>query len=224
MNYFIVLGFLFTIIMLFFAIKNDLKNNTIKNIIPFLGLIIGVILSIFNNNLFINVIICFLFFFLLFAIPRLIGITEFMGAGDIKLYMAITFLMGYKFSIYSFIYSIFVGLIFLSILNIKRIKEVFFNIGLFFVSDKKEMANIIDNKKANVFSPYILIGTIITFIQIYILKNDWLIGDIENNIKVLISNLNFNNNIIYILIILIIFIILIYNIIKKIKNKKQIIK
>lgn len=168
--------------MLIFAIKNDLKDNSIKNIIPLIGSVLGGILTIFNsNNLIISIITCIILFFVLFAIPRMLNITEFMGAGDIKIYMAIILLMGYKFGIYSFIYSIFIGMFFLLILNANRFKEIFQNIFIFIHTDKQISAKIIDSKKANIFSPYILIGVLITFLQIYILKNDWLFEKVISN-------------------------------------------
>lgn len=184
MNYIINISFILTIIMLIFAMINDVKNNSIKNIIPFLGGISGLVLSFFNkNNIFINLIICFLFFFLLFAIPRMIGITEFMGAGDIKIYMAIILLMGYTFGIYVFIYSIFMGSIFLLILNFRRFKEIFQNVYSFFKIDKKVTTKIIDSKNPNIFSPYIFIGTIIAYVQLCVIENNWLFEIIINNFK-----------------------------------------
>lgn len=168
--------FTLTTIMLIFAMINDFKSNTIKNIIPSIGIILGFICSFFLNDNSIPFIIltCIIYFLLLFYLPRAIGITEFLGAGDIKIYMAITFLMGYKFSLYSFIYSIFIGCIFLIILNIKRTKDISMNIFSFFALSKENTSKIIDNKKANIFSPYIFIGSIVTYIQLFIMQNDWL--------------------------------------------------
>lgn len=175
-----VIKVIITIVMLLFAIRNDVKDKLIKNKIPFWGGSIGIILSfIYPNQLIINLVVCILFFFCLFAIPRLIGISEFMGAGDIKIYMAITLLLGYEYGVYSFIYSIFVGVIVLIILNLNRLKEVFQNIFLFFNSNKKSMAKLIDSKDSNIFSPYILIGVIITFIQMFIFQNNWLFLNIK---------------------------------------------
>lgn len=170
-----IIGFVISVIMLTFAMINDFKSNTIKNIIPLTGLIGGIVLSIFTkNSLLISVATCIAFFIVLFYIPRKIGITEFIGAGDIKLYMALTFLLGTKFSIYTFLYSIVIGTIFLLVINFKRFKNIYFNILSFFVVNKQSTAKIIDNNKANIFSPYIFIGTILTFVQYMVLKNDWL--------------------------------------------------
>lgn len=186
MNFIIQISIFITILMMVFAIKNDIKDNSIKNVIPAIGCLCGIILSIFTisfNNIAINLLVCVLFFFLLFAIPRIVGITEFMGAGDIKIYMAIILLMGYKFGIYCFIYSIFIGSIFLLILNISRLNEIFKNIFLFFKTNKQAIAKVIDTKKPNIFSPYILLGVIISYIQIYSIKNDWLFEMIIRNFK-----------------------------------------
>lgn len=184
MNNIININFILSSLMLVFAIKNDIKDNSIKNIIPFCGGLLGIVLSFFYpNNLLINIITCFLFFLFLFAIPRLVGITEFMGAGDIKIYMALILLMGYKVGVYTFIYSIFIGAIFLLILNFKRLKDIFQNVYSFFKIDKKITTKIIDSKKPNIFSPYIFIGVIVAYIQIYIYEYNWLFEMIVKNFK-----------------------------------------
>lgn len=167
--------FLILIIITLFAVYTDYKTHTIKNKLCGLGMLLGIILSFFNDtNCLISLCVCICYFILLFYIPRKMEITEFIGAGDIKLYMVITLLMGYKFSIYTFVYATILGALFISLLNIKRIRDILDNVNFFFLIDKKLIKDKIDSQKSNIFSPYILIAILITYFQIFILNNDWL--------------------------------------------------
>lgn len=175
------ISFVFTLIMLMFAVINDIKTKTIKNIIPMSFLLIGIIFNIFihNANIVLSIIISFLYFFLLYYIPKSVNIHEFMGAGDIKIYMVISFLMGWKFSLYSFVYSIFIGAVILLLLNIKRYKEVGFNAFMFLTRRGKwEIKE--EEHKTNIFSPYILIGVVVTYYTLVCLNNDWIFQNIYN--------------------------------------------
>lgn len=182
----------FTILMMIIAMINDIKSNTIKNIIPLTGIFIGIITSLFINkqNLLIVIFTCVLYFLLLYYLPKKNNINEFMGAGDIKLFFAITFLMGFYFSIYTLLYSIFAGCIGLILLNIKRIKQIFFNTLLFFnlsKDNRKGLTKVIDSQVPNIYSVYILIGVIITYIQLYYFNNNWLFDNITKNISLLFN-------------------------------------
>lgn len=174
-----ILEFSIMLIMMIFATINDLKNKNIKNIIPMCGILVGLILSFFNkNNILYDFIASFVYFFLLFYIPRSLNVKEFLGAGDIKLYIAITFLMGTKYSIYTFIYSIFIGCFCLLVINLKRIKEIIQNVSIFFLVDKQTTSKIIDKGNPNIFAIYILISSIIVYIQLFIFNNDWIFKNI----------------------------------------------
>ena len=166
-----MIRFIVLIIITACATINDIMTKKIKNIIPVLGIIAGIILNIITKeiNLFYSIILACAYFFFLFFLPRIFGIKEFLGAGDVKIYMMISFLMGWKFSIYTFIYSIFLGTIFLMLLNFKRIKSIYNNIFLFFSLKNKSIINEV-KEKTNIFTPYILMGCILS----YLIKCDWL--------------------------------------------------
>lgn len=176
------LEFIILLGILLVALKTDLKSHLINNKLSLLGFVVGVILSLFNDpsNILISLIVSFIYFYILFYVPRRIGISEFIGAGDIKLYMVVAFIMGAKFSIYTFIYSILIGTPMLILLNFKRLKEISNNVCFFFMISKEDIKEKIDNQKANAFSPYILIGSIVTYVQLHIFINDWLFNSINN--------------------------------------------
>lgn len=162
------------ILLLFFlslAIINDYRERKIKNIIPLSMILTGIGFSLYfqDINLLHSFIISLAFFFFLFFLPRAFNIQEMMGAGDVKLYMGISFLLGWKFSLYAFIYSIFIGVIGLIIINIKRIKEISINIMMFFL--KKGKWSIDESQeKTNMFAVYIFLGCMVEFI----VHRDWI--------------------------------------------------
>jgi Flp pilus assembly protein protease CpaA len=163
-----------TVVMLIVSIYSDRKTNLIKNVIPLTGIILGFVCSMFNNN---NIIHSFLMglvlFLLLFFIPRLLHLNEFMGAGDVKLFMAITFLMGSKVLVYTFLYFAFIGCACLLVLNRRRIDYIFMNVFHLF-KNRKLYSEVIDSQSPNILSPYIFLGFIAAYIQLFILNNDWL--------------------------------------------------
>lgn len=170
--------FIIAIVMLSIATINDYKERKVKNIIPAIMIVLGIIANIFlyqDVNLLHSLLISFFYFFSLFFIPRLFHINEFMGAGDIKLLMATSFLLGWKFSLYTFLYSVIIGSIILVILNLRRIREVGLNIAMFFISKGKWLIDESQNK-TNMFTTYILIGCILEFFIQY----DWLFLHILN--------------------------------------------
>lgn len=170
--------FIIAIVMLSIATINDYKERKVKNIIPAIMIVLGIIANIFlyqDVNLLHSLLISFLYFFSLFFIPRLFHINEFMGAGDIKLLMATSFLLGWKFSLYTFLYSVIIGSIILVILNLRRIREIGLNIAMFFISKGKWLIDESQNK-TNMFTTYILIGCILEFFIQY----DWLFLHILN--------------------------------------------
>lgn len=170
--------FIIAIVMLSIATINDYKERKVKNIIPAIMIVLGIIVNMFlyqDVNLLHSLLISFLYFFSLFFIPRLFHINEFMGAGDIKLLMATSFLLGWKFSLYTFLYSVIIGSIILVILNLRRIREIGLNIGMFFISKGKWLIDESQNK-TNMFTTYILIGCILEFFIQY----DWLFLHILN--------------------------------------------
>ncbi len=170
--------FIIAIVMLSFATINDYKERKVKNIIPAIMIVLGIIANMFfyqDVNLLYSSLISFLYFFSLFFIPRLFHINEFMGAGDIKLLMATSFLLGWKFSLYTFLYSVIIGSIILVILNLRRIREIGLNIAMFFISKGKWLIDESQNK-TNMFTTYILIGCILEFFIQY----DWLFLHILN--------------------------------------------
>lgn len=170
--------FIIAIVMLSIATINDYKERKVKNIIPAIMIVLGIIANMFlyqDVNLLHSLLISFLYFFSLFFIPRLFHINEFMGAGDIKLLMATSFLLGWKFSLYTFLYSVIIGSIILVILNLRRIREIGLNIAMFFISKGKWLIDESQNK-TNMFTTYILIGCILEFFIQY----DWLFLHILN--------------------------------------------
>lgn len=170
--------FIIAIVMLSIAAINDYKERKVKNIIPAIMIVLGIIANIFlyqDVNLLHSLLISFLYFFSLFFVPRLFHINEFMGAGDIKLLMATSFLLGWKFSLYTFLYSVIIGSIILVILNLRRIREIGLNIAMFFISKGKWLIDESQNK-TNMFTTYILIGCILEFFIQY----DWLFLHILN--------------------------------------------
>ena len=170
--------FIIAIVMLSIATINDYKERKVKNIIPAIMIVLGIIANMFlyqDVNLLHSLLISFLYFFSLFFIPRLFHINEFMGAGDIKLLMATSFILGWKFSLYTFLYSVIIGSIILVILNLRRIREIGLNIAMFFISKGKWLIDESQNK-TNMFTTYILIGCIIEFFIQY----DWLFLHILN--------------------------------------------
>ena len=98
-----------------------------------------------------------------------------MGAGDIKLYMAISFLLGWQFSFYTFLYSLIVGIVILIILNLRRIKEIGLNVSMFFMNKGKWEIDE-SQEKTNMFTIYILIGCIME----YLIHYDWLLSNLFN--------------------------------------------
>lgn len=158
-----------TVIMLVIATINDLINRKIKNIIPFTFIFIGIFMNTPENSLK-AFLFSLLLFIVLFAVPRTLKINEFMGAGDIKLYMAVSFIMGWHFALYAFVYSIFVGAVILPLINIKRMKEIIKNV-YFFVTSKGKWNITETQEKTNIFAPYILIGAILH----HILQINWII-------------------------------------------------
>lgn len=173
-NKYMILEAIITLIMLLFAVRNDLRTKKIKNVIPFSGIILGTLLSLFNgNNIKISLFVSFMYFFVLFFLPRFLSINDFLGAGDIKIYMAITMLMGYKVSIYTFTYSMGIACVCLLALNIKRIKTILTNI-LLFLRHRKVYSKVIESYEPSSISPYILAGFIPAYIQFIICANDWL--------------------------------------------------
>lgn len=170
--------FIIAIAMLSIATINDYKERKVKNIIPAIMIVLGIIANMFfyqDVNLLHSLLISFVYFFSLFFIPRLFHINEFMGAGDIKLLMATSFLLGWKFSLYTFLYSVIIGSIILVILNLRRIREIGLNIAMFFISKGKWLIDESQNK-TNMFTTYILIGCILEFFIQY----DWLFLHIFN--------------------------------------------
>lgn len=161
------------LILLVISTIMDIRKRTIKNIIPLIGIILGLIMSILFSevSIFESIIVTVIYFLLLFCLPRMLGAAEFIGAGDIKLYMAVSFLMGWKFSFYTLIFSLLIGTVFLIIINFKRIKNIVFNVLLFFNSNKESkniIKNEIEKQETNAFAPYILLGYITTFIYTYL--------------------------------------------------------
>ena len=170
--------FIIAIVMLSIATINDYRERKVKNIIPAIMIVLGIIVNMFfyqDVNLLHSLLISFVYFFSLFFIPRLFHINEFMGAGDIKLLMATSFLLGWKFSLYTFLYSVIIGSIILVILNLRRIREIGLNIAMFFISKGKWLIDESQNK-TNMFTTYILIGCILEFFIQY----DWLFLHILN--------------------------------------------
>lgn len=171
---YMVVESIITLIMLLLAMYSDIKTHLIKNVVPLTGIILGCICSLFNHN---NILYSFLtsvmLFIILFFIPRLLKLNEFMGAGDIKIFMAISFIMGPKILLYTFVYFAFIGFPCLLFLNRKRIDYVFMN-TIHVFKNRKLYSEIIDNQTPNIFSPYILVGFIVTYIQLFILNNDWM--------------------------------------------------
>lgn len=171
-----LIQFYVVILMMIFAVINDVRTKQIKNIIPSSFFIISIILNIFFKN--INFLYSFLlslsYFIILYYIPKSFNIEDFMGAGDIKLYMVISFLLGWKSSIYIFIYSIILGSLLILILNISRLKNISLNVTLFFsgvLSGSENKVFFDENKlEKNIFSPYILLGVIVFFLY----RVDWL--------------------------------------------------
>ena len=169
--------FTFTILMLIIATTNDYKKRQVKNVIPLVMIIAGIIMNLYYKD--INLLYSFLssiiYFFCLFFIPRLLHINEFIGAGDIKLYMAISFLLGWQFSFYTFLYSLIVGIVILIILNLRRIKEIGLNVSMFFMNKGKWEIDE-SQEKTNMFTIYILIGCIME----YLIHYDWLLSNLFN--------------------------------------------
>ncbi|QUH22021.1 prepilin peptidase [Alkaliphilus sp. B6464] len=165
------MNFILVITMMILAVINDFKTRQIKNFIPLIFVIIGTIYSVVNNPL--NLVYSFatsiLLFIVLFYIPRKFNINEFLGAGDIKIYMAITFLMGWNFTLYTFVYSIFIGTIFLILLNFKRLKSILYN-AFFFFTFKGKWEIEEKQEQTNIFTPYILIGVLMA----YYIKAQWI--------------------------------------------------
>lgn len=163
--------FILVVVMLVLAIINDYRSRKIKNVIPFSAILVGIVLNLFYKdiNMLFSLFISIAYFFFLYFIPRTFRINEFMGAGDIKLYMAVSFLMGWKFSLYSFLYSIAVGAVILFLLNLRRVREIVLNtVMFFFFRGKWEIDE--SEEKTNMFTPYILAGCVLQ----YILQYDWL--------------------------------------------------
>jgi len=170
--------FIITIVMLSIATINDYKERKVKNIIPAIMIVLGIIVNMFfyqDVNLLHSLLTSFVYFFSLFFIPRLFHINEFMGAGDIKLLMATSFLLGWKFSFYTFLYSVIIGSIMLIILNLRRIKEIGFNVVMFFMNKGKWEIDE-SQEKTNMFTIYILIGLIMQFI----INCDWFFPNLFN--------------------------------------------
>lgn len=177
------INFILSLIMLIFASINDFRSKTIKNIIPFSFMIIAIVLNMFTHsvNMFYSFIACILMFLFLFAVPRKLNIVDFMGAGDIKLYMVIALFMGWKFSFYCILYSGIVGSIILIIINYKRYYEIVMNVFFFLSKFGKWKINE-ESKKKDIFSPFILIGTITTYYIFIVLNNDWIFKAINDNL------------------------------------------
>lgn len=167
------------IVLLAVAVINDYKQRTVKNVIPAIMIASGIIINIFiikhDVNLLYSLLASVLYFFCLFFLPRLFHINEFMGAGDIKLFIGLSFLLGWKYSAYTFIYSLIVGSIMLIILNLRRIKEIGFNVIMFFMHKGKWEIDE-SQEKTNMFTIYILIGLIMQFI----INCDWLFPNLFN--------------------------------------------
>lgn len=163
--------FIYMLLLLIWAVVNDYKNRTIKNVIPLCMAVSGILLNFYYKdiNLLFSLLLSVVYFIFLFFVPRLFHINEFMGAGDIKLYMAISFLMGWKFSFYSFVYSVLIGAVILCILNLRRLKEIGFNVTMFFLRRGKWTMDEAE-EKTNMFTPYILIGCVLE----YFLQSNWL--------------------------------------------------
>lgn len=159
----------FTGIMLIMATINDIVNRKIKNIIPLAFIVLGVILNGPESSLK-ALGISAIFFMVLYAFPNMIGMKEFMGAGDVKLYMATAFMMGWHFTLYTFIYSIFIGAFFLSVINYKRIYEIFKNV-YYYMSSKGKWHIDEKQENTNIFAPYILLGAL----SHYLLAINWII-------------------------------------------------
>lgn len=171
--------FIIAIVLLIIAVINDYKKRTVKNVIPVIMIASGIIINIFiikhDVNLLYSLLASALYFFCLFFLPRLFHINEFMGAGDIKLLIGISFLLGWKYSAYAFIYSLAVGSIMLIILNLRRIKEIGFNVVMFFMHKGKWEIDE-SQEKTNMFTIYILVGLIMQFI----INCDWLFPNLFN--------------------------------------------
>lgn len=163
--------FIILVMIMIISVINDYKTRRIKNVVPTIMIITGIGLNFIYQdiNILFSLLISIAYFICLFFIPRVFRINEFMGAGDIKLYMAISFLMGWKFSLYVFLYSIFIGAIILLILNLRRVREIGLNIIMFFaLRGKWEIDEA--QEKTNMFTVYILIGCLIEYFFHY----DWL--------------------------------------------------
>jgi len=163
------MAFVSTVIMLVIATINDLISRKIKNIIPVTFILIGLFMNTPEDSLK-ALLFSIVLFIILFAVPRTLKINEFMGAGDIKLYMAVSFIMGWHFTLYAFTYSIFAGAVILPLLNIKRLKEIVKN--LYYYITSKGKWNISEaQENTNIFAPFILIGAILH----HLLQINWII-------------------------------------------------
>lgn len=103
----------------------DIKTFKIPNALVFSSMVLGICLSFFENG-FNGMFISLLSIVIIFVIFLPIWIFKIMGAGDIKLYMAISSFLGWKMTLSISYYSIIIGaLMFMFFIHPKRIYSMF---------------------------------------------------------------------------------------------------
>ena len=160
-----MIKFIFLLIIVLFAVINDFRTKKIKNFIPIMGVLIGIIINLFTRdvNFLYSFAISLIYFIFLYYFPKKIKIKSLLGAGDIKLYMVASFILGWKFSLDVFVFSVIIGSLFLILLNIKRIKKIKFNVAMF-LSSKGKYRFEEKEDLTNIFTPYIFIGSILAYL------------------------------------------------------------
>lgn len=147
----------------------DAKENKIKNKLLLPILILGILSSVITggfNGLLDSIIGIVLPFFALYILYAL----NMFGAGDVKLFCTIGAIMGYKFVINNFIYSILVGgivAVFVLIFSkkfITNMKNFFIYIGSIFLTKNIVAYGENDSSRKLPFAIIIFIGTILQLV------------------------------------------------------------
>jgi len=118
-NLFDVIRTILLVVLMVRALYDDIQNRKIRNILTLPAFISGIIIEIVQNSLAGSVMIV-KELLVMFAIVFVLYVLQFFGAGDAKLLLAITAIMGLTFAVGVTIYAIMIG----AIISIFILKDI----------------------------------------------------------------------------------------------------
>ncbi|MFW6046384.1 MAG: prepilin peptidase [Candidatus Woesearchaeota archaeon] len=156
---------LFIGIFLLIASITDLKKTKVKNKLIVLGFIYAIIQPFVFNiefNIYFAILSAILYFLILFFIPSAIGLNPFMHAGDVKLFMVLSLVLGWKHTLLIFAISIFISLVYVMIFQNKKFKDAVINLHISYKFKTFSFVN--ESRNKILFAIYIFIAYLFSII------------------------------------------------------------